>query len=64
MSMNILLIIILISANTCTTKEHVVNVKDFLDYLDSDRHQIVLNKNALEKLLYGKNPIRVSNRQI
>ena len=59
----ILLLIILLSVNSCRTKEHVVNVKDFLDNLETKPRQIVLTKNALEKLLYGKNTIRVSNRQ-
>ena len=59
----ILLLIILLSVNSCSTKEHVVNVKDFLDNLETKPRQIVLTKNALEKLLYGKNTIRVSNRQ-
>ena len=50
-------------SNTNEAKEHIVNVNNFFKSFESKPHQTVLNREALEKLLYGQKTIRISNRQ-
>ena len=64
MQFKIIFLILLISASPCRPKEHVVDVKDFFKKLEPPKYQqTVLNREALEKLLYGQKAIRI-NRQI
>ena len=64
MQFKILFLILLISASPCRTKEHLVNVKEFFKKFEPPKYQqTVLNREALEKLLYGQEALHV-NRQI